>query len=166
MTRKLVTFLLTTFLVSWSVALMARVFGLQDDQIVSSVLVVIIMLGPALGAVTCGYLFEPRGDRKLALGLLLQPNRWWLLAWLVAIFLGALSVIFTVLLSDRTFIGFDSEARHFSSPIEFFVVMLVGTISNAVILTLTEELGWRGYLYHLWKEFGFWKMLQSFWFSA
>jgi uncharacterized protein len=83
---------------------------------------------------------------------------WWLVAWLGAICLGALSILFTVLLSDRTFIGFDAESRHFSSQLEFFVVMLVGTISNAVILTLTEELGWRGYLYHLWKEFGFWKM--------
>jgi uncharacterized protein len=35
--------------------------------------------------------------------------------------------------------------------------VIVGALVNAPILTLTEELGWRGYLHDLWRPSGFWR---------
>ena len=35
--------------------------------------------------------------------------------------------------------------------------LLKATLENGVVLTFSEELGWRGYLHNLWRGAGFWR---------
>jgi uncharacterized protein len=141
MTRKLITFLLITFATSWSLSAAAWALELEKRyELNIAVLEILIMFCPAFGAVICALLFEPAGTRKLALGLLWRPSWWWLVAWLGAISIGALSVLFTVLLSNYKFV-IDAAL--------FLACILLCSIIGSLLFTLSEELGWRGYLYHL-----------------
>jgi membrane protease YdiL (CAAX protease family) len=52
-----------------------------------------------------------------------------------------------------------SQAPAWALGTPFIVAMsiFIGALFNAPVLTLTEELGWRGYLHYLWRPSGFWR---------
>jgi hypothetical protein len=52
-----------------------------------------------------------------------------------------------------------SQVPEILTSTAFIVTMAItlGALFNWVILTFTEELGWRGYLHHLWRPAGFWR---------
>lgn len=130
------------------------------------------MIGPAVGALVCVFAFE-KGRRVEALGLHFKPNLWWLWAWLIPVLLAAASVLFSVMFSENVYVDIGAASRMAAeaqgqdlsdvSPAltsTAFIVafaVIVGGLINAVLLTFSEELGWRGYLHHLWRPFGFWR---------
>lgn len=129
-----------------------------------------MMMGPAIAAIICAFAFE-KGRRITALGLRFKPSWWWLFAYLIGLALCAGSVAFTVLLSDRKLgdlhanillaaqqAGQDTSQLEALPlvPIVLFQALVLGSLINSV-MTLSEELGWRGYLHDLWRPSGFWR---------
>jgi uncharacterized protein len=171
-TNKSIIFLGLAFAISWAIAIGAHVVGLSENPQLTVPILALMMTGPAISALICAFAFE-KGRRAEALGLRFKPNFWWLWAWLIPVALAFLSVVATILLSDRTYVdigdatrqvaeaqGQDlSQAPAFMLSTAFIVGVGVvfGSLINAPILTFTEELGWRGYLHDLWRPSGFWR---------
>jgi len=169
--KRSAAFLALTFALSWAVAMGAHFAGVSQTQM-AAVALVGMMAGPAIAAIICVFAFE-KGRRAEALGLRFRPNLWWLYAWLIPIALAAFSVIATLVLSDRTYadIGAATAANAaaqgqdistvpsflISAPFILGMAIVLGALINTPILTFTEELGWRGYLHHLWRPSGFWR---------
>lgn len=146
--------------------------GMHESPQARVIALALSMTGPAIGALVCAFAFE-KGRRVEVLGLRFKPNWWWLAAWLAPIAIVAGSVALTVLLSDRAYVDIGSavaavaaaqgqdlsQAPAFLTSTAFLigVSIFAGALINMVILTLTEELGWRGYLHHLWRPAGFWR---------
>lgn len=170
--KKSIAFLLMTFAVSWSFAIGGWALGGADQPLGAWASLTLMMTGPAIAAAICAIAFD-KGRRVEALGLHVRPNWWWLFAYLIALALGALSVAATLLLSDRTLgdlsanvlraveqAGQDSSKMRdipYLPALLVFQSLVIGALINSVILTFTEELGWRGYLHGLWRRFGFWR---------
>lgn len=172
--RKAITFLVLTFLISWGVTISAAALHLDHNPIAAFLTLLVMMAGPAVAAFTCAMLFE-KGRRIDALGLRLTVNIWWLWAWLIPFALAGISVAATILFGGRHFIDPAQQTLALSEghlPAEKMAQLralapmlnlilplqiLIGSVINAVALTFTEELGWRGYLYDLWRRFGFWR---------
>ncbi|MGQ0532989.1 MAG: CPBP family intramembrane glutamic endopeptidase [Caulobacteraceae bacterium] len=171
-TKKSIVFLAIAFAISWAITVGAHFAGLSRSAQMALPILALMMTGPAIAAVICVFAFE-KGRRIEALGLRFRPNIWWLFAWLIPIALAAGSVAATVLLSDRGYVDIGAAARQaaeaqgqdlsaappFVLTTPFIVGMSVGlgAVINMPILTFTEELGWRGYLYDLWRPSGFWR---------
>lgn len=170
-TRKSLVFLALTFLLSWGAAIGGWRLGVEANGLALWGTLTTMMAGPALAGVICALLFE-KGRRIAALGLQFKPNWWWLLAYLIPVALCAASLGATLLLSDRTLgdlgdnvIAAVAQAGQDTSkleglpiaPLVLFQALVVGALVNSVALTFTEELGWRGYLYGLWRKAGFWR---------
>ncbi|MBP6690427.1 MAG: CPBP family intramembrane metalloprotease [Hyphomonadaceae bacterium] len=172
-TNKSIIFLGLAFAISWAIVIGAHVAGLSQNPMLAAPILAAMMTGPAISALICAFAFEKKGERSNALGLHFKPNLWWILAWLIPILIGVGSVAATILLSDHGYVdigagvravaeaqGQDiSQAPAFATSTWFIVCMGVvfGALINMPILTFTEELGWRGYLYGLWRPSGFWR---------
>ena len=172
--KKSMVFVALTFGLSWSVTIGAWSLGAQNTPLAAFFALVLMMAGPAIAAFTCAMAFE-KGRRIDALGLRFSINIWWLYAWLIAFALAAVSVAATILFAGRHLVdpaqqtlalaaGSLSEAKMAElralgpvlDPI-LVVQIAIGSAINALVLTFTEELGWRGYLHDLWRRFGFWR---------
>lgn len=170
-TRKSIVFLLLTFAISWGIAIGGWSLGAAESPLSVFSALAGMMMGPAIAAVICAFAFDD-GRRLEALGLRFIPNWWWLFAYLIALALSAASVGFTLLLSDRT-LG-DLGANVVSAaeqagqdvgelqglPLTQIILvqaLVAGPLINSVLLTFSEELGWRGYLHGLWRPSGFWR---------
>ncbi|HVY85963.1 MAG TPA: CPBP family glutamic-type intramembrane protease [Caulobacterales bacterium] len=171
-TAKAALFLAITFVFSWSAAIGGWALGLRAG-LPALLVLTLMMAGPAIAALICAFAFE-RGRVRAALGLNFKPNWWWLGAWALVLVFAALSVVLTVLLSGRHFVNIgdviaaQAEAAHRpmaaqlrGQPMLGLIIIgaaaVVGSLINAPILSLTEELGWRGYLHSLWRPSGFWR---------
>lgn len=172
-TNKSIIFLALAFAISWAIVIGAHFAGLSRNAQLAVPILAAMMTGPAISALICTFAFEKKGERVKALGLHFKPNLWWLLAWIIPIALAAASVAATVLLSDRTYVDIgdatraaaEAQGQDLSQAPAWvlstaFIVgagVLFGSLINMPILTFTEELGWRGYLYGLWRPSGFWR---------
>lgn len=119
------------------------------------------LFGPVIAAIVCTLLFE-RGRRCEALGLSFRLNSWWLIALLLPLALGLVAAGANILIGGQDLLSAQSwrgavaalgniaQARYLPS----FWLVLPACILLAL---LTEEPGWRGYLYYLWRDFGFWR---------
>jgi uncharacterized protein len=171
-TGKAITFLALTFLFSWGFAIGGWALGAHRHQTGALVALILMMAGPAIAALICAFAFE-KGRRIEALGLRFKPNLWWLFAWLIGLAIAAISVAATVLLTDRTLVdpvdnvralieaaGEDAsqlDGIPYLGPLVLAQATFVGALINTLVLTFTEELGWRGYLHSLWRPAGFWR---------
>ncbi|MGD9968126.1 MAG: CPBP family intramembrane glutamic endopeptidase [Hyphomonadaceae bacterium] len=171
-TNKSIIFLGLAFAISWAVAIGAHVAGFSQNPQFAVPILALMMTGPAIAALVCVFAFE-KGRRAEALGLKFKPNIWWLWAWLIPIGVALVSVLATVLLSDRTYVDIgeatrqaaEAQGQDLSTAPPFllstvFIVgaaVVLGSLINMPILTFTEELGWRGYLHDLWRPSGFWR---------
>lgn len=171
-TNKSIVFLALTFAVSWSIAIGGWALGAANAPLSALAALFGMMAGPAVAALVCALAFE-KGRRVEALGLRFKPNWWWLFAYLIAVALAAASVGLTLLFSDRTLGDLEANlllaARQAGQdtsqipaglplvPIVLVQALLIGALINSVVLTFTEELGWRGYLHSLWRPSGFWR---------
>jgi uncharacterized protein len=169
-TNKSIVFLVLTFAVSWSIAIGGWAAGTTNDAIGAFLTLFGMMMGPSIAAVICALAFE-QGRRVTALGLRFKPSWWWLFAYVIGLALCFGSVAFTVLLSDRelgdlqanTLLAAQQAGQDTSQleslplvPIVLFQALVFGALINSV-MTLSEELGWRGYLHDLWRPAGFWR---------
>lgn len=169
---KTVVYLVIAFAVTWSVVIGSYLAGLHRDPNMAVLTLAVSMAGPAIAALFCAFAFE-KGRRAEALGLGGRWTLWWFAAWLAPIAMAAGAVAATVLLSDRNYVDIGATVREtvqaqgqdlsrapaFAFSTGFIVGMAVtlGAAVNWLILTFTEELGWRGYLHHLWRPAGFWR---------
>lgn len=171
---KAMVFLALTFLISWGASIGGWALGASRAPLTTLAALVAMMAGPAIAALICATLFE-KGRRIEALGLRFSINIWWLGAWLIPFALAGFSVLATVLFGGRHFVDPAQQTIAMSeghlpaekmaqlrglAPILDLILpvqIVIGSAINAVILTFTEELGWRGYLYDLWRRFGFWR---------
>ncbi len=172
--NKSAVFLVFAFAISWAIAIGARYAGLVE-QLGGVAILAVMMAGPAAAALICAFAFE-KGRRAEALGLRFKPNVYWPWAWAIPILLAVGSVVVTLLASDRTYVDLGQtiigalEAQGAPEAtleqvraipqlglIQIAAAITLGALINWPILTFTEELGWRGYLHHLWRPFGFWR---------
>lgn len=168
-------FLALSFAWSWSVAFAAWMTGGLATSVRHVLFGFAFMLGPALAAlvVTRGL----RGaERNRVLGFRRPFDRWLLIAWLLPALLIGLSI-----LGSGWFSGVEirsprqglleqmaalatakdlGELQQFPalplSVLLVFQAVVVGTLLNAPLM-LSEELGWRGYLWSRWEPLGFWR---------
>lgn len=174
--RKSIVFLAIAFTFSWGIAGLGWAMGASRHPSWAVMTLAITMFGPAIAAAFCALAFE-KGRRRAALGLTFQPSLWWLWAWLLALALVFGATLLTGLLGHAQFRDIGqamlAQARALapaqSAKLDAMAALpglswllvaqagLLGALINTPILLLSEELGWRGYLYDLWRRFGFWR---------
>ncbi len=172
-TTKSIRYLALAFAVTWAIVITGWSMGLHENPQIAPYVLALSMFGPAIGALVCTFAFE-KGRRVAALGLHFKPNWWWLFAWLIPVLLAATSVGVTVAFSQYPYVdpatgvialtrAMAPEAADqlqdvpYLGAIIMVQALVLGALINSVILTVSEELGWRGYLYDLWRGAGFWR---------
>jgi uncharacterized protein len=108
------------------------------------------MAGPGISGVACALLFE-RGRCLEALGIAVRPNWWWLLAYAAGIAFSGIALAANIFAGGGVF---SSPPRVLQFAVSF---LLINPVVQTLLATLEEELGWRGYLYGLWRQHGFWR---------
>jgi len=160
-TRKTLVFLVLTFAISWTALAAAWQQGLRDMIGTANPPPVfqLSIFGPAIAAVICTLVFE-RGQRLKALGLRLIPNWWWLGALILPALLGAIFVGVNLIANGQSLFEPAGWSHGIAAMAESEIGRKFPNLGTAIVVmiivnTLTEELGWRGYLHHLWRPSGF-----------
>ena len=171
MLKRSIVYFSLTFGFSWSVFAVAWGFGLFRNGVglAEGPLLFVFMWGPAIGAIVATLMFD-RARWRTVLGLSFAPNRWWAAAALAAGSLVLVATYASAFLPNVELISVGegiaqaladqpSLAENALPPLPVLLVLsfLGGALINGV-LTLTEELGWRGYLWSLWQRLGFWRV--------
>lgn len=157
-------FLLLVFAISWPLAIASGLSGPRSSN-ESGLVLLAFAVSPGLAAIACALLFE-RGKRRAALALRFRPDIWWLAALLIALLVAAASIVLTLAFgpvappSGQQ--AFGNAARILAIPAGAGLAGIgfaFGAVlaRNVILFTLTEEIGWRGYLYALWRPLGFWR---------
>jgi membrane protease YdiL (CAAX protease family) len=153
--RKSFLFIGMTLGISWLPLLPAL------RQAIPSLAPLFFLFGPVIAATVCALLFE-RGRRLEVLGLSFRPNIWWLVALLLPLALGLVAATANIVIAGQdltsaqdwkvalTNLGDIAQARYLPG----LWLLLPACI---LLSLLTEEPAWRGYLYYLWRDFGFWR---------
>lgn len=171
---KSLIFLALAFAISWGVAIGGWAAGAARTPLLALAALTAMMFGPSIAALICVTAFE-QGRRRQALGLFFKPNWWWLAAWVIALVIAYGASLITALAGQARLTDFAqnyfAQAR-LAAPEQTAAIdqaaaipgigwlilgqgLVLGTLINTVALTVSEELGWRGYLYDLWRRFGF-----------
>jgi len=179
MNRRLITYILVSFGFSWAVALGIHLGGgfskLGNLAIIPAYA---YMCGPMVGALLCVFLFE-KGRRVKALGISGPINRYLPLAWFIglAVIIAAWGVSLAapdVTLANpiETNIKLIEAAaidetqkqvalKQLEYPAMIWILLgsalFLGPVINTPLM-LSEELGWRGYLWDQLRPLGFWKL--------
>ena len=167
--RPVLTFLLLAFAISWGIFGFGYASGLFKRPQGFGLVAFAFMFGPALSALICGRIWH-RGEMVRVLGLGPKFNRWMLAAWLVPMVLAALSVLFSLMAPGEHLVPLGEAVRTAAAeagvPIKKAIpylgvivlvsALFIGAAINGVLL-ITEELGWRGFLWHHLEPYGFWR---------
>lgn len=163
---------------SWSLWAMLALTGLDANVVVRTVVVAVSMFGPALGAVVA----QRRAGEAIAapLGVVMKPNRWWLVAWVLPLALQPLVLAFGLMVPgvewSPDFGGLlerlgpslppdklaEAKQQLEALPRAGLMALMVGQaliagISINAMAAFGEELGWRGWLSRHFAALGFWR---------
>ncbi len=163
---------------SWSLWAMLALLGPQTHVGVRIVVMTVSMFKPALGAVVA----QRRAGEAIAepLGVVVKPNRWWLVAWLLPLALQPLVIAFGLLVPgvewSPEFGGLlerlgaslppdklaEAKQQLDALPRAGLLALMVGQalvagISINALAAFGEELGWRGWLSRHFAGLGFWR---------
>ena len=159
--RKTLVFLGLTFAISLTSLGIAWHQGMRDmmGDADSPPVFQLSIFGPAIAAILCTIAFE-RGERLRALGLRLIPNWWWLGALLLPAVFGAAYIGANLIAGGQSLLDPANWAKAMAAISNSdiggrFPNLATALVVMVIIATLTEELGWRGYLHHLWLPSGF-----------
>ncbi len=169
-------FLFLSFAFSWAIAgALHLAGGFEGAGAFAALYLVAFMFGPALGAVVAALIFD-KGRRLQALSL--APIRWkpvlalTLAGWVLPIGLCALALAASLVWLGQppadaaARLGAQIEAAGVEIPFDAQTLLMItlavnlpiGILLNTVILTLSEEIGWRGWLQPRLQGLGFWPM--------
>lgn len=162
--------MIVTFGWSWGIASYAYFSGTGYGAL----LALCYMMGPAVGALTCALRYD-RHRFFESLGLSTNPfNKWLFVAFLAPIFLVAISHLITQNFSGRSIlsladaytvefnkVGIDPESLPISIEkiawLQLITAPFLAALLNTFVMILTEEVGWRGWLWDRWAQMPFWK---------
>lgn len=147
------TFLGVAFLISWAFVIGGYYGGFVEVPM-SLVILSLSMTGPALSALLCVQLFGP-GLKSIQWTPHFKRSIWWVYAWLIPVAFTFLSMAITLFGAPDAHLQFTINDVEIG-PLILLQAFILGPLINTPVLTFTEELGWRGYLYDLWRPFGFW----------
>lgn len=172
--RGVVLFIALAFGFSWLVALgvwRADLMNPAAPSPLAAPALFLFMCGPAVAALICTSLFD-RGRRRLALGFRWPWNRWLPIAWLAPAAIVLVSLAITLALSGRAYqpleIALEQALRatgrdpaeigvslETAAAVQLVFAFTLGPLINWPLM-LSEELGWRGWLWDRWSRLGFW----------
>lgn len=163
---------------SWSLWGLLALLGPQTHVAVRLVVMTVSMFGPALGAVVA----QRRAGEAIAepLGVVMKPNRWWLVAWLLPLALQPMVLAFGLLMPgvewSPDFGGLlerlgpslppdklaEAKQQLEALPRAGLMALMAGQaliagISINALAAFGEELGWRGWLSRHFAGLGFWR---------
>lgn len=173
--RGVAVFLVIAFGISWAIAYaMHSQGGFAGVGMMAAAYLTAMMFGPAIAAVITALIFD-RGRALAALGF--KPGAfgpvaiWTVWGWVLPVVLAAAASLLTLVLTQAE--PADAAARmaeavlaagqEMPMPAETLLLVQlaigvpVGILVNTVLLTLSEELGWRGWLQPRLAPLGFWK---------
>ncbi len=160
-TRKSIVFLVLTFAISLSAVALAWQQGMREmiGNTSPPPVFQLSIFGPGIAAIICTLAFE-RGQRQKALGLRLIPNRWWLVALLLPVVFGGLYVCVNLVAAGKSPFDATGWAEAYRAMANSDIARTFPNLPTAIVVmimvnTVAEELGWRGYLHHLWRPSGF-----------
>jgi hypothetical protein len=173
--RSVAGFLALAFGFSWTVAAIAAGTGLMSTPGGPVLIGFPYMLGPAVAAIVCTRGI-PWAERRALLGLKVKVDRWLLVAWLLPILTLGLATLGAALMPGTHLVlpadALITKITQAAGPEEAAKLAAVsrgllsaGLVGQALILgalinlpfMLSEELGWRGYLWSRWQGLGFWR---------
>ncbi len=165
-----VLFLGLTFGFSWTVGSAIYAYGLWRNPALVTLTSVVFMMGPAIGALITAVLFD-RHRMLDALGLHVRLNWIWLWAWAFPLVMIAGAIVVDWTLSDARFDPIAHMTAIFEQAgqdpadlpvdletllwVQLIAALTIGPAINTVV-SLSEELGWRGWLWDRWRPSGFW----------
>ncbi|MDD5042029.1 MAG: CPBP family intramembrane metalloprotease [Candidatus Peribacteraceae bacterium] len=176
--RRVRTFVLALYVVSYLFVLLYFVFGGQWQMPGALIVAVTYMFLPLLVSLVLIRFVHPEPVRP-ALRLSFRFNRWWIVAWAVPPVLALLTFVISLLLPgvsfDATMTGMFARFGASLTPEQLvamqadlanapFLPLLLGLVGGLVagitvnaVAAFGEEAGWRGYLLRLLLPLGFWK---------
>ena len=170
MTKSMWTYILVSFGFSWAVAGVIFASG-GLGGVFAGLWLLLFMCGPMVGGLVCAFVFD-RGRVVEVLGLKPRWTWWLLIAWGIGVVLVLGATVLSVFLGpgvewadpnaqlanlveaagqDRALV----ESVPYIGWIQIGSALLLAPLINGV-LTLSEELGWRGWLYDADRASGFW----------
>ena len=162
-------FFLITFGWSWSIAAALHLSG-GELSLISAVL---YMAGPGVAAFLCAFIYD-RHRFFVSLGLKSNPfNKWLLIAFLTPILIAVITHLATIYIGGREMLslesgftiqiekaGIDPETLPMTvkqiAILQVLTAPFVAAIVNTIGMMLTEEVGWRGWLWDRWSHMPFW----------
>ena len=172
--KQILTYIIVSFVFSWALAApLYQAGGLTSKG--AGGLLFLYMWGPGLAGLICAWRFNA-GERQAALGFKGGFNLWLLWAWSIGVGLVAFALFISLLGPDVDFrapvegvkevvteqgynIGNELDIPGMNA-ILIFTAILIGAAINMPLM-LSEELGWRGWLWHHLRPKGFW--VATFW---
>ncbi|PHR93804.1 MAG: CPBP family intramembrane metalloprotease [Robiginitomaculum sp.] len=166
-TKPVLTFCGLTFALSWGLFFSLLPLGFWESASTFAIGATLFMLGPAIAAVICARIFD-KGHMLKTLAFKPIWNRWMVVAWAVPLLICLGALLLSLLGKDIHLVSLREGLLSSGAlpagttlPPYIDVILVIQAISlgaaiNGVLL-ISEELGWRGFLWSKLIAHGFWK---------
>lgn len=166
-TKPVLTFCSLAFALSWGLFFSLLPLGVFKTASTFAIGAALFMLGPAIAALICARIFD-KGHMLKTLALKPKWNHWMVFAWAIPLLICLSALCLSLLGKDIHLVSLregllSSGALPPSTilPANMDIILLLqavllGAAINGVLL-ISEELGWRGFLWSKLIAHGFWK---------